>query len=1344
MGQREMLLAAVRGRVDRVAATGDSSAVLEPAALAEMKSLAGCLAGGAVDLEAAYIMGWLHYRRSEALSPEEAEQARQSAVGFFAECFIAGMQGLPQSLIPALAEGAVPAANDLLRALRTTNDPGLLASAVELWRRITRSIPEDHPQRAVYLSQLGNALHQRFWRTGDLGHLDETVEVERAVNRATPENHPHRALYLFNLGGVLRERFERTGDPKDLDEAVEALRDAVRATPANESHQALSFTLNNLCAALQERFERTGDPEDLDEAVEMGRAAVQAVPDDPNDPSNRAGCLTSLGAALERRFRLAGDLTDLNEAVATLEAALRTIPEDHANRAAYLMNLCDTLRQRFERTGDLTDVNEAVEAGRAAVQAAPHDHANRAAYLSSLGGTLLVRFERTGEPADVNEAVETGRAAIRATPDDHPNRAMYLSNLGAALEDRFRLTGTLADADIDEVDEAVEVLRTAVRATPVDDPQHVMRMSRLGVALQQRFERAGDLRDINEAVQAGRTVLQATPHDHGDRADRLTYLFVALMRRFERTGGLGDLDEAVQAGRAAMQATPPDHPKRAGYLSNLGDALRARFQHTGDLRDLDRAVEAGHTVVQGAPPEHPNRAVYLSGLARALRERFERTGDLGNLGEAVEMLRAAIQITPHDHPDRAEYLDDFGIVLRMRFERTGDAGDLDEAVQAGRAAVQATPPDHPNRAVYLGNLSGTLFRFAGTGDLGDLDEAVETGRAAIRATPHDHPSRAMCLMNLGGALRWRFERTGEAQDLQEAMAAFRQAFEVAAAPPWARISAARYAADLAASSDPGQAAGLLERAVLMLPEVAPRRLGRGDKQHALGSHAAGLATEATALALADPSGNSQDRAVRALSLAEAGRAVLLSQALDTRSDLTDLYDQSPAAAKHFSKLRELLDQDPATEATREETDQAERVSHDRQHLAAELENFLKRLRAFRKFSTFGLPPTIDDLLTEADHGPVVTFNISRYRSDALLLTRDGITSCPLPELAQDTVIKQANTFYRALAEATAPDGDRIGAQQTLRRILEWLWQAAAEPTLSALAALGEAIPPAQDGQPLPRVWWAPGGLLGLLPLHAAGFHTEPGSGPNRRTVLDRVISSYTPTIRTLRHARQHRHQPADDARSLIVAMPTTPGLSPLPNVPEEVRRIRDLLPGPLQLTEPDPASDAAPAPPHAGTPTTATVLANLPRCTIAHFACHGASNRTDPSQSQLFLHDHATTPLTVSALAQFNLDRAQLAYLSACSTADPGRDNRLLDEAIHLTSAFQLAGFPHVVGTLWPINDRLAVEVAESFYTHLSNGPSGTLNTNQAAFALHRTIRAVRDRFPATPSLWAAYLHAGA
>jgi CHAT domain-containing protein len=142
-----------------------------------------------------------------------------------------------------------------------------------------------------------------------------------------------------------------------------------------------------------------------------------------------------------------------------------------------------------------------------------------------------------------------------------------------------------------------------------------------------------------------------------------------------------------------------------------------------------------------------------------------------------------------------------------------------------------------------------------------------------------------------------------------------------------------------------------------------------------------------------------------------------------------------------------------------------------------------------------------------------------------------------------------------------------------------------------------------------------------------------------------------------------------------------------------------------------------------------------------HFACHAASDAAAPSRSLLLLHDHDSAPLTVARLAPVDFRQAKLAYLSACRTPFTGRAE-LADEAIHLTSAFALAGFSQVVGTLWEIDDAAALEITEGFYTSLRSG--GTLNVSDAARALHRATRALRDKYPAAPALWSGHVHAGA
>ena len=532
--------------------------------------------------------------------------------------------------------------------------------------------------------------------------------------------------------------------------------------------------------------------------------------------------------------------------------------------------------------------------------------------------------------------------------------------------------------------------------------------------------------------------------------------------------------------------------------------------------------------------------------------------------------------------------------------------------------------------------------------------------------------------------------------------------------------------------------------MLLLPRVTPRFLERSDQQYAI-ARFAGLAADAGSMALSDPTVPAAQRPARALRLLEAARGVLLNQALGTRGDLSKLWERDPGLAARFIELRDSLDSpfpvrglDPADPPRDGATHTVQRMISDRRQADEEFTQLLAHIGELEGFATFGLPPSAEDLRAQADQGPVVVFNVSPYRSDALVLTTDGITSLRLPGLDKRVVIEQIIAFHQALDTiAVGSPQDRVNAEKTLRQGLVWLWENATAPVLDVL---GYRKPPA-PGKPWPRLWWVPGGLLSLLPVHAAGHHTSPPD-PGHRTVMDRVISSYTPTVSALTHTRNAPASAlARTSRSLIVAMPITPGLpgeGRLPYVLAEAALLKARLPHPVLLIEPS-SADASRAD---QTPTKASVLEQLPDCAIAHFACHCYTDPADPSRSRLLLHDHQRNPLTVAALAPLDLDHAQLAYLSACGTARVS-DPRLLDESIHLASAFQLAGFPHVIGTLWEISDAIAVDIADTFYTTLASS-DGILNPRHAARALHHATRTLRDQHPDTPHLWAAHIHVGA
>jgi CHAT domain-containing protein len=196
---------------------------------------------------------------------------------------------------------------------------------------------------------------------------------------------------------------------------------------------------------------------------------------------------------------------------------------------------------------------------------------------------------------------------------------------------------------------------------------------------------------------------------------------------------------------------------------------------------------------------------------------------------------------------------------------------------------------------------------------------------------------------------------------------------------------------------------------------------------------------------------------------------------------------------------------------------------------------------------------------------------------------------------------------------------------------------------------------------------------------------------------------------------------------LLVAMPETPGTEVLPGVEAEVERLTRLVAETTVI--------------RAGEATRTAVLTAMPTHRIAHFACHGISDPGDVTASRLLLHDHLTSPLTIAEVSTLYLDHAELAYLSACDTTRTRP--ALADEAVHITGAFQLAGYRQVIGTLWSVTDRAAIRVADDVYQYLTSTTERP-RTEHAARALHQAILRLREDRPNSATEWSGYVHVGA
>ncbi|RSM73153.1 hypothetical protein DMB66_03745 [Actinoplanes sp. ATCC 53533] len=1217
-----------------------------------------------------------------------------------------------------------------LRRYEKTGDPEALEEATARLVGAHRAGELNATQYAAQLTNMGIRYGNRLAATGADEDSVAAVGVGQMALRALPAGHRDRWLYLSNYAADLAARYDRFGEIEALEEAIERLDEAIRLVPPGESRRAT--LLSNMSIYRRMMFGARADREDLERSVACAAQAAQETA--PKDP-NRAKHLYNAGVAFRLRFEALGRNEDLDAALGYGSAAVRAAP-DSQERARFLSGLGLALRIRFERTGHRPDLDQAVQAGMDAVRFCAPDHADRAMFLQNAGIALGARYEIAGDPRDLGFAMWHAIEAVRLTPADSPDLPQRLLNLGMAHLRRFEIRGDLAD-----LESAIGYLGTAVRQVPGDDADLPTYLTDLGVAHSARFHRLGDLADLDTARRCEQQALELTPADHAERASRLSNLAGNYLLRFWRLGDPADLDAALTLSAEAVRATPAGAIALPKRLRNLGHAHEERYRLTGHVADLDEAIRCGLDAVAASPPGSVERADQLSALGFAHLQRALPLGDDGDdLDEGLRLVADALAATPPEHPDHPVRLANLGSAHRLRYTRRADPADLDEAIRLGTEALRLIPADHPRHPALLSGQSDAhyeRFRLGGadpdadamvflaaeavrlippghadalrlSADLGetyrararsddDLRLAVEHLTTAVDGLPADHPSRAVRLIQLA-----RAHLATSATD--EALRRLREAAASATALPARRLEAARLWGS--SSADAGDAADAFAVAVGLLPLLAWRGLGRAEREARLAS-TAGLASLATAWAI------EAGRLETAVELLEQGRAVLWAQTLQTRTDLTALHQIQPELADELGALRARLDSyaQRAALIALQPPDSREQVAAASRRDAEAWDDAVRRVRSTEGFGTFLAPTPFRELRPAAANGPVVLVNVSAVRCDALIVTTDGVRLVPLPDLTEADCLHRAVDLPRVVAArdlAPAP-----AAVPPMVDLLDWLWNTIGAPVVAALDL----------ASPLPRLWWSPTGPLSALPLHAAG------------ALPDLVVSSYTPTLGAL--LRAGTSAPASRPVVLAVGMPKTPPIgalrpADLPGVTAELDRLAARLPVRQMRTATDDQ-----AVPDDQLPTVSRVLDALGSHTWVHLACHGGQDPDDPSSGAVYLADG---PLTVLRIAALDLRDAELAFLSACSTAVGGTDLR--DEAIHLAAAMQVAGYRHVVATAWSISDEHTPDLVDRTYARLAPA-DGSPDAGRSARALHEAVAALRAELPDRPDLWAAYLHVG-
>lgn len=1033
-----------------------------------------------------------------------------------------------------------------------------------------------------------------------------------------------------------------------------------------------------------------GELGDLERAVEI---AYEILDPSPISDSDDAWWLHRLSSCLMKRLDVSEDSNTLSEALRFGEMCVTFTSSTDPQRFHRLYSLAAlrTLHwgQALEPL-DLERLTLAIDTWEAARKIIPDGHTTMEYnLLCTLYKLYQKRFERNKDIKDLDLGIELRRSVVYMTPLENEEFSCNIRHISESLQLRFQHTN-----DLSSLDQAVHEMERAVKATPANHPHAITHLIAEGELLGDRYDLKEQREDIDKAIDIAKRVVRATPEGDPGRGHRLHQLGERLGLRFQQTGEISDLHCAIEENIKSVAAIPEDDPDRSGPLNCLAIWLGRRFGLEGSMNDLTYAVSNARLAVDITGPGHRRYGMNSNTLANLLSDLYARTANPRVLDEAIKAAEAALEECSEDAPQRPCRLGGLSGRLNERYLLEKSPKDLDRAIMLSKTSVLSTPENHPHLFAHLDEYAQRLeSRFAIENNIDDLNEAIDVSLRALEATPKPHFHTADIFTILGRLTKARYDLLKKPDDYGNALSYFQQAWDCSNTSASTRVKAASNAGDLLASrSNWTEAAQFLQGAVELLPQVSPRRLDHVDKQFGLAEFS-GLASRAAASVLS--AGRCPYEALRLL---EIGRNMIAGYLLEMRTDVFGLDQLNGELAEKFIRLRDELDIGLTSRSLELDGDLSswEARNRRRQRADQEFQDVIQKIREIPGLSNLGVP-TADEMQAEAVHGPLVVINTSPYRCDAFIIEQQEIRLERLENLKlEDITMKVA--MLRTM---------------NLISVMEWSWDTIAQPILSAL----RLNQPITDGK-WRRMWWILTGPLTHLPIHAAGHHSQ----GNSCTVLDRVISSYASSVKSILHDRRRSLQHNEDTsgrNAVLLSMPKTPSESELKFAVTEVAEVERFCPIlKLKAVKPKPYKD--------------DLLSHLKSCEIFHFAGHGISDSSEPSKSRLCLLDWKDDPLTVGDLREINLRATSpwLGYLSACSTGQI-RAEKLVDESIHLVNACQIAGFRHVVGTLWEVSDEWCVEAAKNFYGYLRQHE---ITDASIATALHMSIRALRDKAMVKPS----------
>ncbi|KAF5614487.1 TPR domain protein [Fusarium sp. NRRL 25303] len=835
-------------------------------------------------------------------------------------------------------------------------------------------------------------------------------------------------------------------------------------------------------------------------------------------------------------------------------------------------------------------------------------------------------------------------------------------------------------------------------------------------------------------------ILEATknmpkePENDDAGKESLEKLADLLITRYQQTGNTDDLRESLRHKMLLFRSLHIPTEASLWYVviidESIGSDVPCRYEETNDPEDLRAAITICWQVFFEEPSnaEHEALRVRLPFILRTITlHLYEKSGNLGDIEMAASYSRQVLPFVPNDIDDRANPLDEFARTLFKKYQVQENPDILPVGIPLSRDAISATPEGHPELPARVANLGAWLLRrYERNGDANDLQEAIKKTELAISLLDKENFNQLRFLTNLGIMLFRQLELTWDENDpdqteIMASRADIGRGLHVnSIAHPLLGIEAARDAIRIFKFHGRlEEANSLTQKALQLLPMACHPTIARQDQQHAI-QQMSRFAAEACSLSLLV--GKTQE----ALLSIEFSCEIILYHLIKYGNKLSLLEQHSKRSAERFDQFRSAAAQ-PVD--TMDQVTIQDRIVPEAQDFAHDHDFELALIRNLPKFRSFLTLPNLDDLVKGVTDGSIVIVNITPLSSDAIIIlpSGKGIRSLNLPKAISvgNLFLDKYSKAFGRIRKSQGLEEQDIESNKDLydEQFLSWLWTACVDPIVKEIAE-------SQSSSSTPRVWWIGTGIASRFPFHAAG--NSEGS------TLDNVISSYIPSVTSLTETKASMTCSGTNGErnSLTIVMTPKDSDGCQPTDPTDVLRIIEEAPGEtfkvVTLSE----------------PSLEETLENMRRSQVIHFTCDGYSDPLKPSQSyvQVCRCSSLSTDegkLTVDLISNnTTLDKSQIGFLLLHPSAG-GKAKQSTDGGLGIISAFQLAGFKHVVGSLSNADGASHAQITKSFYQSVKENGLVENTDWVVAKALHDALRNARDH-DKDPYWWAPYIHSGA